>query len=378
MAGRPTSGARERPIDLPQRHDPDVLIVRSTKVLRPVFEKGQRLSLVVRAGAGYDNIDLAAASELAVFVANCPGKNALAVAELTFALLLACDRRVPDATADLRAGVWKKKEYSKARGLAGRTLGVVGIGNIGLAVIQRAKAFGMRVVAWSRSLTPDRAAELGIQYAETPLMVARAADAVTLHFAATPETKGMIGAEFFDAMKKGAYFINTTRGSTVDHAALKKAIAEKGIRAGLDVFDQEPATDGAFANDIVNLPGVYGTHHVGASTDQAQEAVADETVRIVLHYQTLGEVSNCVNLCASSPAKALLVVRHRNRPGVLASVFEAISKSGVNVEEMENIIYDGAGSACARIKLGSPLPKESVKALRSSNENIFSVSMSDV
>ncbi|MCH7484401.1 MAG: beta-ketoacyl-ACP synthase II, partial [Chloroflexi bacterium] len=267
---------------------------------------------------GYDTIDVAAASQRGIYVTNCPGKNATAVAELAWALILALDRRIPDNVAQLRAGQWNKKEYSKARGLCGRTLGLVGLGRIGQLMIPRARAFGMPVVAWSRSLTPEKAEELGVERKASPEEVAAAADVVSVHVALKPDTKQLCGQKFFAALRPGAYFINTARGGVVDEKALEKVIQEKGIRAGLDVFAQEPATaTGAFADGIAKLPQVYGTHHIGASTDQAQEAITDETVRILDTYRTSGQVLNAVNLCHRSPATHLLTVRHRDRVGVL-------------------------------------------------------------
>src|ERR671938_1554122 len=149
-------------------YQPDALVVRSTKVTEPMFDAGP-LKLVVRAGAGYNTIDVAAASRRGIYVSNCPGKNSVAVAELAFALILALDRRVADNVIQLREGKWNKKEFSKARGLFGRTLGLVGVGKIGQEMIPRARAFGMPVVAWSRSLTPEKAERLGVERKETPL-----------------------------------------------------------------------------------------------------------------------------------------------------------------------------------------------------------------
>lgn len=358
--------------------DPDVLIVRSTKVPAPVLEKAGKLSLVLRAGAGYDTIDVTAASSRGIFVANCPGKNSIAVAELVWALILSCDRRVPDQTADLRARKWNKKEYSKAAGLYGRTLGVVGLGQIGLEVVERAKAFGMNVVAWSRSLTDDKADALDIGYCSSLINLAKMSDVVSVNIAATSETSNLIGDAFFNAMKPGAYFINTSRGSVVDSEALAAAIQAKGIRAGLDVFAKEPAGGaGEFTDPIVNEPGVYGTHHVGASTDQAQQAIAKEVVRIVGEYNRTGRVLNCVNRAASTPATCLLSVRHLNRPGVLAHVFYTLGQGGINVEEMENIIYDGTKAACARIQLDQTPSPEHLRAI-STNENVLSVSLTGI
>ena len=338
---------------------PDVLVVRSTKVSQAVLAAGP-LKLVVRAGAGYNTIDVAAASRLGIYVANCPGKNSVAVAELAFGLICALDRRIADSVADLRAGTWNKAEYSKARGLHGRTLGLIGVGGIGREMIPRAKGFGMPVVAWSRSLTAAAAAALGVGLAASPEEVASLADVVSVHLALTPDTRGLLGAAFFEAMRDGAFFINTSRGEVVDEPALAAAIRTKGLRAGLDVFADEPATaTGEFANELAGLPGVYGTPHIGASTDQAQDAIAAEAVRIVTVFKETGTVPNVVNLATQTPATSSIVVRHLDRPGILAHTLEVLSAAGINVQEMENIVFDGAVSAVARInvegELGTPL-----------------------
>ena len=330
---------------------PAVLIVRGTKVPEAALAAGP-LELVVRAGAGYNTIDVAAASRLGIYVSNCPGKNSIAVAELAFGLICALDRRIADNVADLRAGVWNKAEYGKAKGLYGRTLGLIGLGGIGKEMVPRAKGFGMPVVAWSRSLTPERAATLGIILAESPQSVAAVADVVSVHVALTAGTRGMLGADFFDAMRDGAFFINTSRGEVVDEAALAEAIRTKGLRAGLDVFADEPAGGtGEFVTELAKLDGVYGTHHIGASTDQAQEAIAAEAVRIVEVFKTTGIVPNVVNLAKQTPATSSIVVRHIDRPGILAHTLDAISRAGINVQEMENIVFEGAEAAVARINV---------------------------
>ncbi len=353
----------------------EVLVVRSTQVTRPMLEAG-RLALVLRAGAGYNTIDVEAASERGIFVANCPGKNSIAVAELAFGLILALDRRIGEGTADLARGVWNKKEYSRARGLSGSTLGLLGTGGIGREMIPRARAFGMPVVAWSRSLTPEKAREWGIERKETPLDVARAADVVSVHLALTPETRGLCGEEFFAAMKKGAFFVNTSRAEVMDEAALERAIREKGIRAGLDVFAAEPAGgSGEVTAPIFRLPGVVGTHHIGASTDQAQEAIAAETVRIVREFRDTGRPPNAVNLARKSPATHLLVVRHFDRVGVLAAVFDRLKEARINVQETENIVFDGAKAAIARIHLDREPPAETLEAIRRATPDVIELSV---
>jgi D-3-phosphoglycerate dehydrogenase len=359
--------------------DPHILIVRSKKVGAEALGAGTALTLVIRAGAGIDTIDVATASSRGIFVSNCPGKNSIAVAELVMGLLLACDRRIADQTADLRQGRWNKGEYAKARGLYGRRLGVVGLGQIGREVASRARAFGMRVIAWSRSLTHEEADALGLVYAQTPIEVARHADAVTINVAANAETKHLVNAEFLAAMSPGAYLINTSRGSVVDEAALEAAVREKGLRAGLDVFEGEPAGNtGAFANAIVKAPGVYGTHHIGASTDQAQVAIAHEVIRIVQTFQTTGEVPNVVNRLARSSATHVLSIRHRNRPGVLAHVFGVLAGGAINVEEVENIIYHGAKATLARIHLDGVPDGGALERIRTGNQDIISVELSEI
>ncbi len=378
IESQPDLGADTLPGAL-ERVDPQILIVRGTRVSAAALKSGASLSLVIRAGAGIDTIDVAAASSLGVFVANCPGKNSIAVAELVMGLLLSCDRRIPDQVAELRAGRWNKGEYSKARGLHGRTLGIVGLGQIGREIMTRAHAFGMTVVAWSRNLTLAEATRLGIAYAETPLEVARRSDAVTINVAATGETKQLVNAEFLGAMKPGAYLINTSRGSVVHEAALAEAVKSRGLRAGLDVYEGEPGGSKAeFAPAVAQLPGVYGTHHVGASTDQAQVAIAHEVIHIVQQFLHAGMVPNCVNRLARSSATHVLTVRHQNRPGVLAHVFKVLAEAAINVEEVENIIYHGATATLARIHLdGRPAP-EQLQAIRSGNSHIISLDLTEI
>ena len=357
-----------------------ILIVRSGKVTEPIMAAGASLNLIVRAGAGFNTIDVAAAARRSIFVSNCPGKNAVAVAELTFALILALDRRIVENVTDLRAGKWSKKDYSKARGLKGRTIGILGMGQIGQEVAIRAKAFGMPVVAWSRSLTKEQAAEWGITACASVNEVASRCDILTVHLAAAPETKSLVNAAALNSLRPGSYVINTARADVVDYAALGKAITERGLRAGLDVFPNEPAgSDGAFVDTIISACGiVYGTHHIGASTDQAQNAIAEETVRIVETYMRTGRVENCVNLCVRSPARCLLVVRHRNRPGVLAHVLGVIRAAGINVEEMENVIFEGAEGACAQIKLDTKPAQDVVDGIARGNEHVVGVTVFSV
>ncbi|PYP41143.1 MAG: hydroxyacid dehydrogenase, partial [Gemmatimonadetes bacterium] len=237
----------------------------------------------------------------------------------------------------------------------------------------------MKVVAWSRNITLEDAERLHIGYCETPIAVARLSDAVSVNVAGTAETAGLVNAEFLAAMKPGAYIINTSRGTVVDEAALTREVRERGLRAGLDVYRDEPAGSRAeFRPEIVSLAGVYGTHHVGASTDQAQLAIAHEVIRIVDAYLSTGVAPHCVNRLARSAATHVLSVRHQNRPGVLAHVFKVLHEGNVNVEEVENIAYHGAEAALARIHVASPPSDAALAAIRNGNGDVISVELTPI
>lgn len=356
-------------------HAPQVLIVRSTRVTAEALDASPYLSLIVRAGAGYDTIDVEAASNRGIFVANCPGKNSVAVAELTMGLIVALDRQIPDNVAEARAGHWNKKAYAQAAGLKDRRIGVVGVGSIGRAVIQRAKAFDMRVIAWSRSLTRDEAEQMGIGWRSDPMEVAADADIVTLHVAATPDTKHLANRAFFEAMSEGALFINTSRASVVDEEALAWAVDIKDLRVGLDVMTGEPAQkEGAFDHPLAGHPNVYMTHHIGASTQQAQDATAEEAARVVITYDETGAVPNCVNLATQTPATHQITVRHRDKVGVLAAVLDEMRRVGWNIQEMDNLIFEGAQAASASIRFDGPMDEEVVRRIER-HDDVFAVTL---
>jgi D-3-phosphoglycerate dehydrogenase len=371
----------------------EVLVVRSTKVEAPMLDAG-RLTLVVRAGAGFDNIDVAGASARGIYVANCPGKNSVAVAELAFGLILALDRRIPDNVAELRAGRWNKKEFSQAAGLYGKTLGVLGFGNIGQEMTRRAQAFGMHVAIWSEiGVETDRSGlpidmpllvrlrpssgHLMDPFAEvcqTPEEVAEKSDILSVHLALNNLTRNRVNADVFNRLKPGAFFVNTARAAVVDYDALAVAVKERDLRVALDVFAKEPATStGEFHDTLLSLPNVYGTHHIGASTDQAQEAIATEVVRIVKAYLDSGRVANVVNLARQTPATHVLVVRHRDQPGVLATVFDALRDGNVNVQETENLVFSNAQTAIARINVDGEPPGDLVAHMLATNADILDV-----
>lgn len=363
--------------DLPEalaRTRAGILVVRSTEVTRAALAASPALSLVIRAGAGVNTIDLAAASELGIYVANCPGKNAVAVAELTMALILAADRRIPEAVTAMRSGQWAKKTFSRAEGLQGRTLGLVGFGAIAQEVARRALAFGLEVLAYTPSLTKERAAAHDVTRAETLAQLLAASDIVSVHCPyRKATTHHMIGAEQLQLMKPGALLVHTARGGVVDDAALARAVEAGHVRAALDVFEDEPSgSEGPFESPLRSLEGVYATPHIGASTEQAQLATALEVARIVQEYLENGSVPNVANVKRQRPEAWTLIVRHRDRVGVLAGVLGALREEQLNVQEMHNVIFEGNEAAAATITLARE-PSEALVRSLLEREHILAV-----
>jgi D-3-phosphoglycerate dehydrogenase len=300
----------------------------------------------------------------------------VAVAELAMGLICAIDRKIPDNVIDFRNGKWNKALYSKAEGLFGKTIGVVGTGRIGIEIIKRAKAFGLNIIAWSRSLTDEKAEELEIERVSSLEELFGSSDIVSIHLAQTSETKKIISKELINKLKKGAYFINTARAGVVDEAALVEAVKNSNIFLGLDVFSDEPeGKESELSTAFSTLPNVYLTHHIGASTEQAQNAVAAEACNIIADYVSVGVIRNWVNRIKQSPAKYQLVVRHYDKPGVLARVLRLLSEEKINAQEMENVIFDDAITACCKIKLDSQPTEKTIKEIESLKEEIINVTL---
>ena len=273
----------------------DVLVVRSTKVNEAALTANPQLKLVIRAGAGYDTIDVSTAKERGIAVAICPRKNSIAVAELVWAHILNCDRRITDQTADFREGRWSKQKYSKARGIFGCTLGLIGFGSIAKEVAKRGKAFGVTMVTHTRHFLQSDATDYHVTHLDSLLEVAKQSDIISIHVSASSQSNHLIDATFIDAMKPNALLINTSRGSVIDETALKHGIQEKNLQVGLDVFANEPNANATeFDCHLASLNAVSVTHHIGASTEQAQQAVALEVVRIIEQFAQDNTVLNAV------------------------------------------------------------------------------------
>ncbi len=347
----------------------EVLVVRSTKVTAAVLAAGRNLELIIRAGAGTNTIDVQEAADRGVFVCNVPGMNAIAVAELTMGLIGSIDRRIPDNVAALRSGVWNKKEFSKADGLAGKTLAIVGLGEIGLAVAKRAKAFDLTVLVADKAGRPqpivDRARQNGVIFVPDDQTLLASSDIVSIHVPLIDSTKSLVNRDFLAKCRDGAWIINTSRGEIVNEADLIDALENRSMWAGLDVYADEPAAgQGEFTSALAQHPRVYGTHHIGASTEQAQNAIAEQVVQIVERFGT-GEIINCVNLVRTPLGNCTVAVRHLDKVGVLSEVLGVLRTADVNVEQMNNQIFQGAVAAVATLRIGSALNDDVVKQLRS-------------
>jgi D-3-phosphoglycerate dehydrogenase len=361
-----------------KEYNPEILVVRSTKVTAAQLRAAPALALVIRAGSGFNTIDVPAASAMGIFVANCPGKNARAVAELALGHLIACDRGIAANTSEFKQKRWDKNTFGKdCSGLCGRRMAILGMGEIGRLMAKYCKALGMSVVGFSRSLTKKDCEEIGIDYAVSPTDLVTGADALSIHLPATSLTKGMVDASLLSFLNDGAIIINTSRGEVVNEADLLKLAEEKKFKIGLDVYCNEPG-----ASDKELKPESYpmaesdrifsATHHIGASTDQAEESVGEEVCRIIASFADKGEVPNCVNLQLDTLARYAVVIRHADKVGVLAAVLTEFSKVGLNIEQMQNIVFRGGEAACAKLEV-SDKPDDGVIGVLLGHEHIFSI-----
>ena len=277
--------------------DADACVVRSgTQLTREVIEAANKLKVIGRAGVGLDNVDVEAASKKGIVVINTPGGNTISAAEHTFCLLMALARNIPQADASIKRGEWERKKFTGVQ-LLEKTLGVVGLGRIGTEVAKRAQSFGMKVIAYDPFLRADKALQIGVELMSMDLLLSRA-DFLTLHMPLSADSKYMIGEAELKKMKKGARIINCARGGLIDEQALAKSIQSGHIAgAALDVFENEPPKN----SSLLTLPGVIGTPHLGASTEEAQIAVAVDVAQSIADYLLGRGIKNAVNVPAMDP-----------------------------------------------------------------------------
>ncbi len=318
--------------------DYDGIAIRSaTKITADVIQAAKKLKVVGRAGIGVDNVDIPAATAAGVIVMNTPFGNSITTAEHAIALMMALARELPAANASTHAGKWEKNRFMGVE-LYGKTLGLIGAGNIGSIVADRAKGMKMKVIAYDPYLSADRAADLGIEKVELNDLLARA-DFITLHTPLTNETRNIISADAIRRMKKGAMVINCARGGLVDERALKAAL-DSGHLAGaaLDVFEEEPAK----SNPLFGSDKVVATPHLGASTAEAQENVALQVAEQISDYLLTGAIVNALNMPSISAEEAHKVkpwIALAEKLGLFAGQLTDTSILGVD------ILYEGTASA---------------------------------
>lgn len=334
---------------------PEILVVRSTKVTADHINASPSLEFIIRAGAGTDNIDSSAASSKGIYVANCPGKNSIAVAELVLALMLSVDRRIPEGVSLLKQGKWNKGLFAECTGIKGRKLGIVGLGAIGREVAVRAQSFGVEVHGTDPFVTPEQARALGIEYHFSAIEVARVSDILTFHVPATAETRGMINSAFISQCKDHVVLINTSRGDIVNEAELLVELdARPNLWYATDVYQGEPAVkEGDFVHALAQHPRVYGTHHIGASTKQAETAIGLEALRMILQYNRTRKVdaSNLVNMQVRLLATHSVIIRHYGLQGALTQLMGFIREAGFKTLDFENKAFKDAASFTATINL---------------------------
>ena len=358
----------------------EALVVRSTRVGKDSIEAANALELIIRAGAGTDTIDVEAASNYGIYVCNIPGKNAVAVAELTFGLLLAIDRRIADAVIDLRQGLWNKKSYSKAEGLMGKTIGIIGLGDIGLCVAERAKAFGLNVLGQRRSgrepHVEQRIRQIGIKLVDTKEELVSQSNIVSVHVPYNDETNALINRDLLQHFMEDAILINTSRGEVLDEEAVLEAINERGLKAGLDVFRNEPTQGkGEFHSQIASNLSVVGSHHIGASTVQASKAIAQGILDTVTGFEQ-GSPLDCVNQSPTGDGTSQVRVRHLDRVGVLASVLSSLRAAELNVQYMDNKVFAGKNAAVSTIEVAGDIPSDLYESILRL-DNVLGVSLLD-
>jgi D-3-phosphoglycerate dehydrogenase len=313
----------------------DGLAIRSaTKVTAKIVEQAKNLKVIGRAGIGVDNVDIPAATSRGIIVMNTPFGNSITTAEHTISLMLALARQIPEADASTRAGKWEKNKFMGVE-IFGKTLGVIGCGNIGSIVADRALGLKMKVIAYDPFLSPDRATDLGVEKVDLDELLKRA-DFITLHTPLTDKTRNIISADAIKAVKKGVRIINCARGGLVDEAALYDALKSGHVAgAAFDVFVIEPATE----NPLFNLPNVVCTPHLGASTSEAQENVALQIAEQMSDYLLRGAITNAINFPSITAEEAPKLKPFIALAEKLGSFAGQLTETGISKVQLA---YEGA------------------------------------
>ena len=358
--------------DAMKQHNPEVLIVRSTKVPADTIDSNKNLALIIRAGAGYDTIDVAHASTRGVLVANCPGKNATAVAELAMGLIISIDRRLGENYKLQKEGKWCKGRFTKCLGLKGRTLGLIGFGNIAQRVAKRALAFEMKVLTFNRS---HKTIE-GVEAVENIADLLENSDIVSIHVPNNKETKGMVNKDFLSKMKSNAVLINTARGAAVvEEDLLAHLDANKDFWFGTDVLNGEPSEKECdWEHPLGKHERVVGTHHIGASTKQSEAEIGEEAVRICQVFAGTGSIDNqnWVN-SEKSKSKQTLVIKAQRTPEAYGEIFAEVAKNGWTIGNSEVQLCQGGVAMI--VKINGEGPADITDKLKD-NSSVLSASVS--
>lgn len=342
-----------------------ILIVGRSHVSAETIQACETLQLIVRNGSDASNIAIEAASDAGVFVTHCPSKDVTAITELAFALLLALDRRIPEHSDAIVAGRFKREQAPRGLGLSGRTLGLIGLGDAAYEIAIRARAFGMHVLAWSATATPELNDESLFELCTWPRDIARRSDFVVTCLPPEQQDQLYIDATFVQNMTPSAALVHIGHPAAIDQAALAEAVEDRDLRVAVDLFTSDVAADSIrMKSKLFSLPGVIGTYQLAGRTEQARTAAAHETLRIVREFVVAGEVVNCLNLLERSPATWQLVLRLRDTVGVLASVMNAVQADGVNAEEVTCRVFVGARAAWCAIALDERPSTDGLNAIR--------------
>ncbi|MBK9126429.1 MAG: hydroxyacid dehydrogenase [Phycisphaerales bacterium] len=345
--------------------DVGVLVVGRLRVAADVIARAKTLQMIVHAGRGAAEVAVEEASAQGIFVTHVPDRHADALAELVFGLILALDRRLVEYTLALREGRWARSAHADARGLAGRTLGLLGCGMACRLIADRGRAFGMRAIVWSPTLVPTPGGTADLETYNWPREVARQADVVVVLPLPEDERGTLIDEEFLGSMKPGASLVHVGSPGAVDEQALAEVAPRRNLRVATDVYATAPTTDTArFRTRLADLPGFVGTQQVATLTEQCRAATADEVVRIVRAFVVSGEVINPLNLTERSPATWQLVLRVRDQVGVMASILEAIRADGINAQEISSRVFLGAKAAWCTVALDERPSADALEAVR--------------
>lgn len=339
---------------------PIVLVVRSKKVTKEVIDADPKLEMVIRAGAGFDTIDVDHCSKKGIYVCNCPGKNNVAVAELAVGLIIAVDRRIPENDKYSKEGKWEKGLYAECNGLKGRTLGLLGIGFVGKEVCKRCLAFDMKVIAYDPFLSKEQVEAMGAIKVDNWQDLVKTADVISVHVPANKETTGMINKDFLGLLKPDTILINTARGElVVEEDILARLDAVKGFYYATDVIKGEPAEKkAAFETKLGKHPKVIATHHIGASTKQAETAIGIEAVRMVKEYGTSKKVENCVNLAQDIKTTHAICIKYTNEVGVLGALLTEFAKFTLKIQEVKNEVFKGRFACASAIHFTGDIAKK--------------------